>query len=168
MANKGYGYQYETSPRKIQPEYQKNTVKKKKTTNKKKINNKKNPKNSKKLQKQQKKKFQISFEVKFFINSMIVFSLVFAMIALQAFVNQKYKEKQNLKNQYDELVSSMNLKSAGNEDIHDIAASYGMETKSVTLISLEKSDYIESSNNEIKVEDEGICNKIINWFKGIF
>jgi len=164
MANKGYGYQYETSPRKIEPEY----GKKKKTTNKKKINNKKNVKNNKKSKKQQKKKFQISFEVKFFINSMIVFSLIFAMIALQAFVNQKYKEKQNLKNKYDELVSSMNLKSAGNEDIHDVAASYGMETKSVTLISLEKSDYIESSNNEIKVKESSFFGKIANWFKEIF
>ena len=168
MAYKGYGYQYETSPRKIEPEYKKKPIKKKKTINKKKTNNIKRQKNSKKLKKQQKKKFKISFEVKFFINSMIIFSLVFAMIALQAFVNQKYKEKQTLKNQYDELVASLNLKSAGNEDIHDVATSYGMETKSVTLISLDKSDYIESSNNEIKIEDEGIWNKIINWFKEIF
>lgn len=168
MANKGYGYQYGTSPRKIEPEYTRKPVKKKKPTNKKKINNSSKKKNVKKTKKQQKKKFQISFEVKFFINSMIVFCLVFAMIALQAFVNQKYKEKQTLKNQYDEMVASMNLKSAGNEDIHDVAASYGMETKSVTLISLEKSDYIESSNNEIKIEDDGIWNKIMSWFKQIF
>ena len=168
MANKGYGYQYGTSPRKIEPEFTKKPVKKKKPTSNKKMNNSLKKKNAKKSKKQAKKKFKISFEVKFFINSMIVFCLIFAMIALQAFVDQKYKEKQTLKNQYDEMVASMNLKSAGNEDIHDVVASYGMETKSVTLISLEKSDYIESSNNEIKIEDEGIWNKIANWFKEIF
>lgn len=168
MAYKGYGYQYETSPRKIEPEYKKNPVKKKKPINKKKVKNKKMQKDNNKTKNQQKKKFQLSFEAKFFINSMIVFCLVFAMIALQAFVNQKYKEKQNLKNQYDEMVATMNLKSAGNEDIHDVAASYGMETKSVTLISLDKSDYIESSNNEIKIEEEGMWNKLANWFKEVF
>lgn len=161
-----YGYQYGTSPRKIEPEYKKKSSKKKKTVSKKKIAKK--PDKKKTSQKQQKKKFQISFEAKFFINSMIVFCLVFAMIALQAFVNQKYKEKQTLKNKYDEMVAAMNLKSAGNEDIHDIAASYGMETKSVTLISLDKSDYIESSNNEIKIEEEGFWSKILNWFEEIF
>ena len=162
MAYKGYGYQYETSPRKLEPEYKKKTVnKKKKVKNKKKLN-------KKSMKKQQNKNFKISFEAKFFINSMIVFGLVFAVIALQAFVNQKYKERQTLKNQYDELVASMNLRSAGNEDIHDIATSYGMETKSVTLISLDKSDYIESSSNEIKIEDDGMWNKILRWFKKIF
>lgn len=168
MAYKGYGYQYETSPRKIEPEYKKNPVKKKKPTNKKKVKNTKDQKSQKNSKKQQNHKFQISFEAKFFINSMIVFCLVFAVIALQAFVNQKYKEKQTLKNQYDEMVTAMNLKSAGNEDIHDVATSYGMETKSVTLISLDKSDYIESSNNEIKIEEEGMWNKLANWFKEVF
>lgn len=168
MANQGYGYQYGTSPRKIEPEYKRKPVKKKKTAKKKKVNKSKKNKNIQKSKKQQKKTFQLSFEAKFFINSMIIFCLVFAVIALQAFVNQKYKEKQTLKNQYDEMVATMNLKSAGNEDIHDIAASYGMETKSVTLISLDKSDYIESSNNEIKIEDEGIWNNILNWFEEIF
>ena len=149
MAN----YQYETSPRKIQPEYQKRNI------------SKKPKKQNKKLTKKAKKKFKLSFELKFFINSMLFFSIIFAIVACQAAVNQKYKEKERLKQQYDELLSNRTVNSDWNQDIRVIASDYGMQTKSATLIDLGTSDYIESSVENEEIEKEGFFEKILNWIK---
>ena len=155
MAN---GYQYGTSPRKLEPEYVPNI--KRKQVQKKKVQ----PKNKKKS----KKKFKLSFEAKFFINSMLFFSLIFAIIACQALVEQRYKEKESLKKEYNELISSNNLGTDDGEDIRILASEYGMQTKSATLINLDTSDYIESSGDEIEIQECGFFQKIINWFKEMF
>ena len=160
MAN--YGYQYETSPRKLEPEYRREKSVHKKSV-KKKNNNPKRKKVSKK-----KKKFKLSFEFKFFINSMIIFAVVFAIIACQALVEQRYKEKESLKKEYSELLASKNLTGDSEEDIRILAAQYGMQTKSATLIDLGTSDYIESSGNRIKVEEKSTFNKIMDFVKNIF
>ena len=163
MATKNYGYQYETSPRKIEPEYETKKTKQQK----KKVSSKKQPKKSVKKQNKKKKKFELSFEVKFFINSMIVFSLVFAMIACQALVEQKYKE--SLKKEYNELMASVNGNDEFSDDVRILASEYGMQTKSATLIDLGTSDYIESSGDRIEKEEKsGVFEKIWDWIKDRF
>ena len=152
MAN----YQYGTSPRKIEPEYKKKPQKKKPVSKK---NVKSKPKNK------TKKKYKMSFEIKFFLNSMAAFIIIFAMIACQALVEQKYKEKETLKKQYNELIASTNSSGDLSDDVRTVATEYGMQTKSATLINLETSDYIESSANQVKMEEENIFTKIINWIK---
>lgn len=162
---KNYGYQYETSPRKWEPEYERPRVKKKKPVQKKKKpSNKKQPRKKAKT----KKKMKLSFETKFFINSMLFFFVIFAIIACQAMVEQKYKEKETLKKQYNELLSSANMGIDLDDDVRTLASEYGMQTKSATLIDLETSDFIESSENEVKGENEGIFSNIVNWLKEIF
>lgn len=165
MANRGYGYQYETSPRKLEPEYRE--TKKKKMTPK-----KANPsyqRNAKKTGKRKpKKKFKMSFEMKFFLNSMLFFSVIFAIIACQALVEQRYKEKEGIKKRYNELLASSNVTNELNSDVRVVASEYGMQTKSATLINLETSDYIESSVDDVEREEETIFKKIVDWFKGIF
>ncbi len=161
MANRGYGYQYETSPRKLEPDYKQ--TKKRKTTQK-----KANPTHKKVNKKKTKKKFKMSFEMKFFINSMLFFSIIFAIIACQALVEQRYKEKEKVKQEYNKLVASTNMENEVNSDIRMAASEYGMQTKSATLINLETSDYIESSTNEEKIQNENIFDKIVNWIKNIF
>lgn len=159
-----YGYQYGTSPRKLEPEYrpksqkskkvQKKTVQPNKTANKKKN--------------KQKKKFKLSFEAKFFINSILIFSIIFAIIACEALVQQKYKERESLKQQYDEILANTNMGVDDSEDIRTIASEYGMQTKSATLINLDTTDYIQASGNQVKMDEPGIFNKVINFIKGIF
>ena len=154
------GYEYGTSPRKLEPEYkrpkkQKKSVQKKKVTQTKKTKPKSNSK----------KKYKMSFEMKFFFNSMLVFGVIFATIAVQALVNQKYKEKEGLKQKYNELISQANMAGDVSDNIRNVASEYGMQTKSATLINLETSDYIESAGNEVKVENEGFFSKVINWIK---
>ena len=158
---KNYGYQYETSPRKIEPEYkrpkqnQKNTNFKKKQI---KSNRKKNKSN---------KKLKISFEFKFFVNSMLIFGIVFAIIACEALVKQRYKEKESLKKEYNELLASSHLVGELNENVKNVANEYGMQTKSATLISLDATDYIEGGDVQIEKPKVGFFQKILNWFKGM-
>ena len=163
MANWNYSYQYETSPRKLEPDYRRPEPKKKKPVQK-----KASPKKKAVTKKKVKDKFKLSFEFKFFINSMLVFAVVFAIIACQALVEQKYKEKESLKKEYSELLASNNLTGDSEEDIRILASQYGMQTKSATLIDLGTSDYIESSGNRVKREEKGFLNKIIDYVKNIF
>lgn len=158
MAN----YQYGTSPRKLEPEYQKTKVKKKK------VQQRPKPKTTNKKKTKTKKEKKLSFEFKFFVNSMLFFSIIFAIIACQTLVEQKYKEKESLKQEYNELLASNNMSSDVDEDIRVLANEYGMQTKSATLIDLEISDYIESASSEDQKVDEGIFSKIIDWIKNIF
>lgn len=160
MANKVYGYQYETSPRKLEPDYKKPKEKQKKTTK-----NKPSQGNKKSAKTKTKKKYKMSFEMKFFINSMLFFSIIFAIIACQAFVEQRYKEKEKLKQDYNELLSSYNMAGDLSQNVRVIASDYGMQTKSATLINLDTSDYIESSASEEEIEDEGFFTKLINWIR---
>lgn len=159
---KGYGYQYETSPRKLEPECKK-TVQKKKATQK---AVKKNPKKS--VKNKSKKKFKISFEVKFFVESMLFFALIFAMIACQALVDQRYKEKEGLKQEYAELMAQSNMALGGNEDVRVQASNYGMQTKSATLIDLGTTDYIEYSVSEVEPDPISFFEEIINHIKEMF
>lgn len=160
MANREFGYQYETSPRKLEPDY-------KRTTSKKKV-----PKSSqeqKKLNKAKtKKKMKMSFEIKFFLNSMLFFSIIFAIIACQAFVEQKYKEKERLRQTYNEMLSSANMSGDLNSNMRVIASEYGMQTKSATLIDLGTSDYIESPVDEMEEENGGFWSWLVKWFEEKF
>lgn len=162
MANKGYSYQYETSPRKLEPDYR-NPPKKKKT----------NPVQVKKKQVKKvaqprtKKKFKMSFEMKFFVNSMLFFSIIFAIIACQAMVEQRYKERESLKQEYNELLSKRNMANEVNQDVRMVASDYGMQTKSATLINLETSDYIETSAQQVE-EESGFFESILHWWNEIF
>ncbi len=158
---KNYGYQYETSPRKIEPEYKRPKQNQKNTNSKKKqikSNRKKNKSN---------KKLKMSFEFKFFVNSMLIFGIVFAIIACEALVKQRYKEKESLKKEYNELLASSHLVGELNENVKNVANEYGMQTKSATLISLDATDYIEGGDVQIEKPKVGFFQKILNWFKGM-
>lgn len=167
MANRGYGYQYETSPRKLEPDYERTKVKKKKPVQKK-TNPQKKKQNNKNVKAKQKKKFEMSLETKFFLNSMMFFAVIFAMIACQALVEQRYKEKETLKKEYNELLTKSNLSNAISDDTRILASEYGMQTKSATLINLETTDYIESSADRVEMEEEGFFDRIVNWMKDMF
>lgn len=151
-----YGYQYETSPRKIEPDYRR--VQKPP---------KKKPVAKKKKKVKAKKKRKMSFEAKFFMNSMLFFAIIFAMIACQALVEQKYKEKERLKQEYSQLMTNSMVANSKNDDTRRIASDYGMQTKSATLIDLGTTDYIESSADSVET-NESFWDKIVNWLKNIW
>ena len=99
---------------------------------------------------------------------MLFFAIIFAIIACQALVKQRYKEKESLKQEYNKLLASSNMNLDLNEDVRVLASEYGMQAKSATLIDLETSDYIETSEDNLESKEGGFFSKIINWIKNIF
>ena len=154
-----YNYQYETSPRKLEPEYR--------SKPKKKLVTKSKAQQRIKGKSKIRKKRKMSLEAKFFFNSMLFFAIIFAMIACQAFVKQRYKEKENLKKEYNQLLTNSMVSKEANDDTRRIVSEYGMQTKSATLIDLGTTDYIEVSSDEVETR-ESFWDKIVNWIKGIF
>ena len=86
MANYGgYGYQYETSPKKLQPEYVPTKKAKKKTNVK--------PQNTKKPSKQQKNKY--NYKPVVYIG--LAFVMLFTISYRYSLINEEYNSKENIK-----------------------------------------------------------------------
>ena len=162
-------YQYETSPRKLQPEY--TPVKKKypkKSTAKKqeiKTNNKK----------QQAKNNNL--KILLYIGAM--FAILFAISYRNALIAQEYNQIKSLKAQLAEVEKEnkqleVNIESKTNLGAIEEKAEKELGLKKLddsktVYVSLDKSDYIESSTEEVKIEEnknwfENIINKIKNIF----
>lgn len=162
-------YQYETSPRKLQPEY--TPVKKKypkKSTAKKqdvKISSKK----------QQAKNNNL--KILLYIGAM--FAILFAISYRNALIAQEYNEIKSLKAQLAEVEKEnkqleVNIESKTNLGAIEEKAEKELGLKKLddsqtVYVSLDKSDYIESSIEEVKIEEnKNLFENIINKIKNIF
>lgn len=162
-------YQYETSPRKLQPEY--TPVKKKypkKSTAKKqdvKISSKK----------QQAKNNNL--KILLYIGAM--FAILFAISYRNALIAQEYNEIKSLKAQLAEVEKEnkqleVNIESKTNLGAIEEKAKKELGLKKLddsqtVYVSLDKSDYIESSIEEVKIEEnKNLFENIINKIKNIF
>lgn len=159
-------YQYETSPRKLQPDYE--PVKKKypkKTTNKaKKIKQKKQIKNN-------------NSRIVLVIG--VVFIILFAMSYRNGLISQRYSELKKLKSELSEVEKNnkqleVNIESKTNLGAIEEKASKELGLKKLdeskkVYVSLDKQDYIESSADELKIEkDKNWLELIIDKVKNIF
>ena len=162
-------YQYETSPRKLQPEY--TPVKKKypkKSTAKKqeiKTNNKK----------QQAKNNNL--KILLYIGAM--FAILFAISYRNALIAQEYNQIKSLKAQLAEVEKEnkqleVNIESKTNLGAIEEKAEKELGLKKLddsktVYVSLDKSDYIESSIEEVKIEEnKNLFKNIINKIKNVF
>ena len=155
-------YQYETSPRKLQPsqDYR---------------NKKKNNSNKKKSNVHKKAKVNNS---KIILAIGIAFVILFAISYRNALIAQKYNELKGLKTKLAEIEKEnkqieVNIESKTNLGTIEEKASKELGLKkldsSQTLyVSLDKQDYVESSVEKVKLQDESWFNKIINKIKDIF
>lgn len=162
-------YQYETSPRKLQPEY--TPVKKrypKKSTAKKQDTNKKN-------QKQETK----SFDKKIIFYIIAVFAVLFAVSYRNAFITQTYSQVKDLKSELAQVEKEnkqleVNIESQTNfEAIEEKAKNElgldKLKDSQIVYVNLDKQDYVESSSEEIELkEDSNWFENIINKIKNIF
>ena len=166
MARYNYNrYQYETSPRKLQPSYEpikkrypkKSTAKK--TTTKVDIKNKNN--------------------TKIIMYIVVAFIVLFAVSYRNALITQKYSEVKELKVQLAEIEKEnkqleVNIESKTNLGAIEKKASEDLGLKKLddsqtVYVSLDKRDYIESSTEEVKLEEEqSWFESIINKIKNIF
>ncbi len=170
-------YQYETSPRKIQPEYKpqtkkypkKSTARKTKETSKKEVNKK---------QKQKKKeKRELKIEVKIMAYIAIGFAVLLAISYRNSVINEKFAQNKNLKSDLATLQkeneqlevsieSSLNLKTI-EQSARELLGMQKLEKSQTVYINLPKQDYIQPAAEEIIEEDNvSLWQKIVKFITG--
>jgi len=162
-------YQYETSPRKLQPEYEpiKKKYPKKSTLSKK-------TKNEQKQKEALRKK-----NLKIMIYIGIIFAMLFAISYRNALIAQTYSQVKDLKVELSKIEKEneqieVNIESRTNLSAIEKRAQEELGMKKLddsqtVYVSLEKKDYIESSADSVKLEqDLNWFEKIINKIKDIF
>ncbi len=165
-------YQYETSPRKLEPEYTpiKNPYKAKKTTAhriKKNSNNKK----EKQLKKQQKQM------IKYLI---IGFAIIFGICYRNSQIDENFAKVQDLKQEVADvekqnaqleisIENGLNLSNLEQEAKEKLGMQK-LNSKQTIYITLPKRDYIEPATEDVILDEKqsgikGIINTIMNIFK---
>lgn len=180
MAGRNYGYQYETSPRKLKPEYEKRPVKKKKQIKK---QVKKPVKTQIKKQDQKENKKQVKTSVKprvyLFIKCLIMFAILFLIIFKNSQINESFAMIQNLKAQITNIQKEndqleISIQNSINLNNIELAAKekLGMQkrtAKQTVYINLSKEDYVEPKAEKIILEEEnGFFKNIWEKIKNIF
>lgn len=168
MANYRYNkYQYETSPRKLQPEYEpiKEPYSRKQTTTVKKKNEK------------VKTKRHIKSNIKIVVYVIMIFACLFVISYRNSLINESFNENEKLKSDLAALEKQneqlkVNLENSLNlNNIAEIAEKkLGMQkldNSQKVYVSLNKKDYVEPASEKIVIEeDESWLDKIINTLLG--
>jgi len=152
-------YQYETSPRKLKPEYDYNKTKKvvAKKTNKKKV--------AKKAQVKQSRKAETMILVA------IGFIILLAISYRNTLINERFAEIKELKTNLAAITkeneqlkvnieNSLNLSNI-EQEAKDRLGMQKLTNKQTVYISLPKKDYVEPATEEVIIEKE------TNWFQNI-
>ena len=162
-------YQYETSPRKLRPEYepQKNPYIKKKSSVLKK----------KKSVQKTKVKPQSKAQIKTVAKILLVFSILLAFSYRNSLINESFTRKEELQarlgvTQKENEQLKVNIENSLNlANIEKIAKEkLGMQKLDNTqkvYVNLPKKDYVEPAVEEVIIEkEESLIEKIINIFTG--
>ena len=165
-------YQYETSPRKLEPEYTpiKNPYKSKKTTTRK-VDPEKAKSKEKKLKAQKRK------AIRYLV---IGFLILFAISYRNSQIDENFAKMQDLKENLAQVqkqnaqleVSIENGLNLNNleQDAKEQLGMQKLNAKQAIYITLPKNDYIEPAAEEVIIEEEqsgisGIINTVSNIFK---
>ena len=162
-------YQYETSPRKLQPEY--TPIKKKYP--------KKSTVSKKTMAAQKEAKVAQAKNIKIMLYIGIIFAILFAVSYRNALVAQRYSELKDLKVQLAKIEKEneqleVNIESKTNLSAIEKRAEEELGMKKLgdsqtVYVSLDKTDYIESAAESVKLEEDlNWFEKIINTIKNIF
>lgn len=163
-------YQYETSPRKLQPEYRP-TKKKypKKSTAKKAVQ-------PKKVAKKQVKK-QANGQIRIMAYVAIGFMILFAISYRNSVINEKFSEIKTLKSNLSaiqkeneqlevNIENGLNLQTV-EQSAKEMLGMQKLDKSQTVYINLPKQDYVEPATEEIIREDNlSLWNKIINFITG--
>ena len=158
MANYGgFGYQYETSPKKLQPEYVPTKKAKKKTNVK--------PQNTKKPSKQQKNKY--NYKPVVYIG--LAFVMLFTISYRYSLINEEYNSKENIKSKVSavqkeneqlkvSIENSLNL-SYIEKAAQDKLGMQKLDNSNKIYLDLQKKDYVEPASEEVILNDNS------SWFE---
>ena len=155
----GARYQYETSPRKLEPDIRKE----KKKQNIKVV--KDLPKQDVKLSKEQKMKHR-----KATLLVMVIFAVLFTISYRNTQINEKFNEMQELKTKLSSLQkeneqlqvtieNSLNLSNIEKQAKEKLGMQK-LTNKQTVYVSLPKKDYIESATEKVEISDNNE-----NWFQ---
>ena len=157
-------YQYETSPRKIRTDYEpvKKSIKKKQTT---KMNTAK--------KKNAKMKTASKVKIVFFV--LIGFVAFFTISYRNAVIDAKYAKIKSLRNELALVVkeneqleatieSRLNLKTI-QEEAENLLGMKTLSSDQIKYVNLPKTDYVEASSEEVKIEENNYFTQIINFIK---
>ena len=165
-------YQYETSPRKLEPEYTpiKNPYKSKKSTAKK-TNSKKEKQKLKEIK--QKKRRAINYLT-------VGFLVLFAICYRNSKIDENFAKLQALKEEFSEvkkqnvqlevsIENGLNLNNLEQEAKEQLGMQK-LNPKQTIYVTLPKTDYIEPAAEEVIIEEQnsgvkGIMNKVLGIFK---
>ena len=163
-------YQYETSPRKYEPEYTTKKTTKKQTprVSKKEIERKKLEKEKAKKAEDRKKK------VKQIIAVVVVFAMLLSLsyreIQIMEMFDQKKEQEDKLaliqkeNGQVEKNIKEEESKLEWNTIKQRATDELGMQVKAGIPINLEKSDNIETENKYIKEDETSWLEKIVSFF----
>lgn len=168
MANyRTSGYQYETSPRKLEPEYrpEKNPYSKKKSGALK----------NKDVKQKEKPRNQVKERLKLVINIAMIFSALFVISYRNSKINESFNKNADLKQslavtQKENEQLQVNIENSLNlSNIEKIAKEkLGMQkldNSQKVYVSLPKKDYIEPAVEKVTIEEnQNIFQKILNIF----
>ena len=160
-------YQYETSPRKLEPDYipiKNPNIKKKSSTVSKK-------------QQQIKHKAQLKTHIKAILYVFIIFAALFVISYRNSLINESFNENENLKTklaaiQKDNEQLRVNLENNLNlTSIEKLAEKkLGMQkldNSQKVYVTLDKKDYVEQASEEVIIdENESWIDKILNMLLG--
>ena len=165
------GYQYETSPRKLKPEYelQKNPYSKKKSTTLK----------QKKQAQKPKEKRQLKPKVKVVLYVLIGFGILFALSYQNSLITASFSQKEEMKKELSVLQKEnaqlqINIQNSLNlANIEKSATSMlGMkklDDSQKIYVSLPKKDYVEPASEQIVVtEEKGWLQTIMEGITSLF
>lgn len=165
-------YQYETSPRKIEPDYQKPRTRKKK-----KVVSQKNKELKKQIQKRAKENVRQKHEAKIrkrkiILSVLVVFGILFAISYRNSLINESFSKVKNLKTELASLEKEneqlqVSIESSTNLQNVEQAAKEQLGMQKLTndqkvYINLSKKDYVEPASESVIMETNE------NWFQKIW
>ncbi len=162
-------YQYETSPRKYEPEYTTRKTTKKQTpkVSKKEIEKRLEKERAKKAEERKKKAKQIFAVVFVFI---MLLTVSYREIQIMEMFDQKKEQEDKLaliekeNGQVEKNIKEEESKLEWNTIKQRATEELGMEVKTGIPINLEKSDNVETENTYIKEDETSWLEKIVSFF----
>lgn len=161
MVNSNFGYQYETSPRKLQPN---DRPQKKKNTN---SNIEKDKDNKKNIKAKRNKKRKLKVVGYLTIGFFILFTISYQ----NSIINESFTKKESLKQELNSIKKTNEQLQVGIENALNLNAveqsakeKLGMQkpdNSQKVYVNLEKKDYIQSATEEVLIEDGK------SWFQKI-
>lgn len=166
-------YQYGTSPRKLQPEYEPQVKRypKKSTARKPKVETKRRVK----VKPREKRKLKPEAKMMLYVG--IGFFILFAISYRNSVINEKFAKIKELKSNLAtiqkeneqleaNIESNLNLKTI-EQSARELLGMQKLENSQSVYINLPKQDYIEPASEEINTEEEvSIWDKIIHFITG--